>query len=81
MDICIVHPRIDTKGGSERWTLKAALHYKAPVYCLVYNPSETFSEFKDVDVRIIKAPLLPLLFFLPKKIRERIANSVALILF
>ena len=58
-----------------------ALHYKAPVYCLVYNPEETFPEFKDVDVRIIPAPLLPLLFFLPKKIRESIAYSLALSLF
>jgi len=81
MDVCIVHPRIDTCGGSERWSLKAALHYKAPVYCLVYNPKETFPEFKDVDVRIIPAPLLPFLFFLPKKIRESIAYSVALSLF
>lgn len=81
MDVCVLHSRLNSKGGSERWVLKMAQHYNAPVYCLAYNPKETFKEFKKLDVRIIPAPLMPFLFFLPKKIRESIAYSVALSLF
>jgi glycosyltransferase involved in cell wall biosynthesis len=81
MDIVVLHPRLESKGGGERWSLKMAQHYHAPIYCLSYNPDETFEEFKKLDVRIIPAPLLKPLFFLPKKIRESIAYSVALALF
>jgi glycosyltransferase involved in cell wall biosynthesis len=80
-NLCVVHSRLESRGGSERWVFKMAQHYNAPVYCFSYNPDKTFDEFKNVDIRIISAPLLPLLFFLPKKIRESIAYSVALSLF
>jgi len=79
--LCIVHPRLESKGGSERWVLKMAQYYKVPVYCLAYNQKETFSQFEQVDVKIINAPLVKVLFFLPKKIRESIGFSVALSLF
>lgn len=77
----VLHPRLESRGGGERWALKMAQHYNAPVYCLAYAPEKTFPEFQKLEVHVIPTPLLKLLFFLPKKIRESIAYSAALSLF
>ncbi len=53
MKLILVQPYVSIRGGFERVMLKIAQHYGAPIYTLEYNPSTTFSGFKDLDVRVI----------------------------
>lgn len=53
MKLLLVQPYLNLRGGVERVILKVAQRYDADVYTLEYNKSETFDEFKDVNVQII----------------------------
>jgi glycosyltransferase involved in cell wall biosynthesis len=68
MKIAIAHPFLRLKGGAERVVLKIAQHFNAKVYCSIYEPENTFPEFKDVDVEIIGSRLWPLASFLPSRV-------------
>ncbi|MGI0141131.1 MAG: glycosyltransferase [Candidatus Micrarchaeales archaeon] len=50
----ITHPYLNLKGGAERVILEIAKHYDAKIYCIDYDKKETFSDFNDVDIEIIK---------------------------
>jgi len=68
-------------GGAEKWVLRVAQHYDAKIYCTAYEPEQTFPEFKSLKVSVLKNPIAPMLFFLPKKIRENIAFTLSFALF
>ncbi len=53
MKLLLVQPYLNLRGGVERVILKVAQHYDADIYTLEYNKSETFDEFKDINVQII----------------------------
>ncbi len=53
MKLLILQPYLNLRGGVERVILKVAQHYKAEIYTLEYNPSQTFDQFKEVDKKII----------------------------
>lgn len=58
----ITQSNLTLKGGGERVVLKIAQHYDATIYTAEYDPSNTFEEFKNLDVRVIAKPrsrLLP----------------------
>ncbi|MCL5427945.1 MAG: glycosyltransferase family 4 protein [Candidatus Marsarchaeota archaeon] len=63
MDLIIIQPYLNLKGGAERVILRIAQHYDAPIYLLEYNKNTTFGEFKDLDVRLVgkKVPLSEML--------------------
>lgn len=54
MKLAIAQSNLTLKGGAERILLKIAQHYKAPIYVAEYNNEDTFPEFLDMDIRVIK---------------------------
>ena len=70
MKLVLVHPFLYTRGGAERVVLKVAQHFKSKVYCSIYDPETTFSEFKDLDVEVIKTKTEPLFSPFPKRIKD-----------
>ncbi len=53
MKLILLQPYLNIRGGVERVILKVAQHYKAPIYTLEYNKEATFSEFGDLDIRLM----------------------------
>src|SRR5271157_992569 len=68
MKLAIVHPFLRLRGGAERVVLKIAKHFDAKVYCSIYEPQNTFPEFKDVDVEVVGSRLWPLASILPSRV-------------
>jgi glycosyltransferase involved in cell wall biosynthesis len=51
--VAIVHDYLATVGGAERFLLSLHRAFPdAPIYTSLYEPSATFSEFKDLDIRV-----------------------------
>ncbi|MCX8163088.1 MAG: glycosyltransferase family 4 protein [Candidatus Micrarchaeota archaeon] len=61
MDLILVHPFFDQKGGLERSVLEIIKKFNPTVYYVVYEPEKTFEELKEFDLRP-----LPKVFFEPK---------------
>jgi len=76
MKLAIVHPFLYTRGGAERVVLKVAEHFNAKVYCSIYKPEETFSEFKNLDVEVIKSRAESLFSPFPKRVRDAAVAGV-----
>lgn len=53
MKLVITHPYLNLKGGAERVILEIAKRYDAKIYTIEYNKSETFDEFKKLDVEVV----------------------------
>ncbi len=53
MKLILLQPYLNLRGGVERVILKVAQHYGASIYTLEYDKDATFSEFSDIDVRLI----------------------------
>jgi glycosyltransferase involved in cell wall biosynthesis len=68
MKLAIAHPFLRLKGGAERVVLKIAKHFDAKVYCSVYEPENTFPEFKELDIEIIESKLWPVASLLPARV-------------
>jgi glycosyltransferase involved in cell wall biosynthesis len=68
MKLAIAHPFLRLKGGAERVVLKIAQHFDAKVYCSIYEPDNTFPEFREVDIEVIGSRLWPLASFLPSRV-------------
>ncbi len=56
MKLILLQPYLNLRGGVERVILKIAQHYDASIYTMEYERSSTFSEFGDVDIRIVGKP-------------------------
>ncbi|MFA5142302.1 MAG: glycosyltransferase [Candidatus Woesearchaeota archaeon] len=54
MDLVITHPNLYLKGGAELVLLKIAQKYNAKIYTYNYRPENTWADFKDLDVNVIK---------------------------
>ena len=77
MDVAVVHPFLYTRGGAERVVLEVAKEFDAKVFCSRFVPEETFPEFKDVDVEVVKSHaslLLP--GFLPVRVRDAVSAGM-----
>jgi glycosyltransferase involved in cell wall biosynthesis len=68
MKLAIAHPFLRLRGGAERVVLKIAKHFDAKVYCSVYEPQNTFPEFKDVDIEVMESRLWPAASLLPARV-------------
>jgi glycosyltransferase involved in cell wall biosynthesis len=79
--IGVCNPRLENKGGGEKWVLKMAKHYNATVYCKYYDPKTTFQGFEDVDVRVLKNPLDFVFSWLPRIIRMNVTAALSFALF
>ena len=53
MKLILMQPYLNLRGGVERVILKVAQHYKASIYTLEYDNQATFSEFADLDIKLI----------------------------
>ncbi len=53
MKLILMQPYLNLRGGVERVILKVAQHYKASIYTLEYDKQATFSEFADLDIKLI----------------------------
>src|SRR3989338_6340709 len=73
MKLAIVHPFLYTKGGAERVVLKIAQHFNAKIYCSRYIPEQTYTEFRDLEIEIIKTKFQKLFpEFLPMRVKDAI---------
>jgi glycosyltransferase involved in cell wall biosynthesis len=57
MELVLTQPFLHTKGGLERVVLEIAKKYNPIIYTYRYMPQNTFDEFKEFDIRIIKPKL------------------------
>lgn len=76
MKLVLVHPFLYTRGGAERVVLKIAQHFDAKIYCSIYEPQNTFSEFKDLDIHVVKTKLRPMFSRFSKRIRDAVAAGI-----
>src|SRR4051795_2950336 len=52
--VAIVHDYLTQRGGAERVALEMTRAFPGvPLYTTVYNAASTFSEFAEVDVRVV----------------------------
>jgi len=71
MELAVVHPFLYTKGGAEKVVLEIARHFDAKVFCSRYSPENTFPEFKDVEVEVLKSRISKLVpNILPVRVRD-----------
>ncbi|MBI5159678.1 glycosyltransferase [Candidatus Micrarchaeota archaeon] len=69
--LAICHPFLYTRGGAERVVLKIAQHFKAKIYCSIYDAENTFEEFKELDVEQMPAGAMRFVpSLLPKRVRD-----------
>jgi glycosyltransferase involved in cell wall biosynthesis len=57
MKLVLTQPFLHTKGGLERVVLEIAKKYNPTIYTYRYIPENTFEEFKEFDIRIVKPKL------------------------
>ena len=53
MKLILLQPYLNLRGGVERVILKVAQHYDASIYTLEYDKNATFSEFANLDIKLI----------------------------
>lgn len=76
IDIVLAHPFLNQKGGGDRVILDIAKKFNPVIYTTLYEPSKTFAELGEFDIRILpKHPLESALFPLRKDPRR--FNSIA----
>ncbi|MFA5105514.1 MAG: glycosyltransferase family 4 protein [Candidatus Micrarchaeia archaeon] len=54
MDLIIIQPYLNSRGGAERVVQKLSEKFNAPIYTFSYKPGQTFSEFGECDIREIR---------------------------
>lgn len=55
MKLIITQHNLNEKGGAEKVILKIAQKYDATIYTLGYDKTQTFEEFKDVDIKVFSS--------------------------
>lgn len=77
LDVILVQPYLNSRGGAERVVQKIAEKFGAPIYTFSYEPEKTFAEFRECDVRAISpAPALSALNAFAPIDRNRRIRSV-----
>lgn len=72
MRLAVVHPFLYTRGGAERVVLKIAQHFRAKIFCSVYEPQNTFEGFGELDIEVLKPGRLRVL---PHELPERVRDA------
>lgn len=52
MRLAIATPFLETYGGMEKVVLRIAKHFNADIYCIRYNPEQTYPEFQDININV-----------------------------
>ncbi|MEM4331853.1 MAG: glycosyltransferase [Candidatus Micrarchaeia archaeon] len=68
MDVVLLQPFLHAKGGLEKVVMEIARKYNPVIYTYRYLPDNTFAEFKQFDIRIVK----PALTFPASMLGERV---------
>ncbi len=63
MELIVAHPFLYQRGGAEKVVLEIAKRFNPVIYSVIYQPENTFPEFRDFDVRVLPASLLEKPFF------------------
>ncbi len=66
MDLILVHPYLYQKGGGERVVLEIAKKFNPIIYTSIYQPENTFQEFKEFDIRSLPQSIFEKPFFFLK---------------
>jgi glycosyltransferase involved in cell wall biosynthesis len=74
--LAICHSFLDTRGGTQKVILKIAKHFDAKIYCSIYEPENTFPEFKELEVEVLKTSLRPLLGIFSKRVMSGIKSGL-----
>ncbi|MEW6748383.1 MAG: glycosyltransferase family 4 protein [Candidatus Micrarchaeota archaeon] len=77
MDVLVFYPAIFQKGGGDRLILELAREFDAPIYTAFYDKTSAFSEFSELDVRVLKRPLFEKPFFFLRKDINAYTSAVA----
>ncbi len=64
MDLVLVQPYLQVRGGLENVLLHIAKKYNPTIYTYLYSPENTFPEFKEFDIRVVKPHLTRITNFL-----------------
>ncbi|MCX8200151.1 MAG: glycosyltransferase family 4 protein [Candidatus Micrarchaeota archaeon] len=54
MDVVLLQPFLHARGGLEKVVMEIARRYNPVIYTYRYVPDNTFAEFKQFDIRIVK---------------------------
>jgi len=54
MDLVLLQPYLDGRGGSERVVLELARNFSPIIYTFKYEKASTYPEFSDCDIRMLK---------------------------
>jgi glycosyltransferase involved in cell wall biosynthesis len=76
VDVLIVHPFLHQCGGVERVVLEIAKKFNPIIYSIIYEPENTFPEFKEFNVQILPKSLFETPFFFLKNDQRRY-NAIA----
>ncbi len=77
MDLVIAHPFLQQKGGAEKVILEIAKKFNPVIYSVVYKEENTFSEFKEFDIKIIPKNSFEKPFFFLKGDQRRYSAVAA----
>ncbi len=77
MDLLLLQPFLHVRGGLENVVLHIAKRYNPVIYTYRYSPENTFSEFKEFDIRIIKPSYTGMINFLPERLMWGIQSGDA----
>jgi len=69
MNLILLQPNITLKGGQERVVLEIAKKFNPKIYCYQYNKQQTYKEFKEQDIIVLKKIPFNEKFF-PKACKE-----------
>jgi glycosyltransferase involved in cell wall biosynthesis len=73
MDLAVAHPFLYTRGGAERVVLEIARHFEAKIFCSRFAPENTFPEFRELDVEVLKTRAsVAVPSFLPVRVRDAV---------
>jgi glycosyltransferase involved in cell wall biosynthesis len=63
MDLVLTHHYFNQPGGGERVILEIAKKFNPIIYCVSYEPTKTFPEFKEFDLRVLPKCVFEVPFF------------------
>ena len=68
MDIVLIHPSFNVKGGAERIILEIVKKYNPIIYTLDYDKDKIYKEFQEFDIRQLPKPIYtrPMKLFGPR---------------
>ncbi len=77
MDLVLLQPFLHAKGGLEKVVLKIAERHSPIIYSYRYLPENTFSEFKEFDIKVVKPFLTVPAGVLPERVKWGVQSGDA----